>query len=230
MNESRKLPDAYAKEKCSNLYKVMQLDDLLYADSKGALKSIDRSRDLQQAYGETLDKYGEMFGVERKGASDEQLRIKLLNKIAVNHSQSDCNSLISAIAGMLSIDVSEIKITEGDTEVVISGLTIKKLEESGYKSSEITSMIQDIITAGVELAKPVYAGSLLIVDTKPGGTSRYRTLLKAWIESQAMLKNYGQDVGLSGYGEVPSSWTTGFFPYKGEFQGGSLAIISGDDE
>ena len=88
MNESRKLPDAYAKEKCSNLYKVMQLDDLLYADSKGALKSIDRSRDLQQAYGETLDKYGEMFGVERKGASDEQLRIKLLNKIAVNHSEA----------------------------------------------------------------------------------------------------------------------------------------------
>lgn len=233
MNEVKKLPDAYVKVKGSNLYNVMQLDNMLYTDAKGVLESIDHSRDLSKAYGKTLDRYAEMLGIERKSANDEQLKVKILNKIAINHSGSDCNSLISAVALMLNIDASEIKITEGNTEVVVSGLTTEMLEQSGYKSSEITSMIQNLITAGVELAKPVYAGNLLIIDTQPpknGSTNRYRTLLQAWVESQAELKNYGKDIGLSGYGEIPSNWATGLFPYKGEFHGGTLAIISGDDE
>lgn len=226
MNNTKKMPDAYAKHTESNLYKLLQVVNLLQNDAKVDLKCIDKSRDIYKSSGKTLDRYGEMVGELRSGATDEQYRTKILSKIARSISGSDCNSVISAVAQIFGVDASDISLSEGDMSVAINGLTIEMLENSGYKSREIEKMISGLIPAGVELSHQKYKGTLLIND-ETSSSSDYPTLYVAWSRGMSAYVANGTDIGLSGYGEVP--WdSTGTM--SGTYQGGTLGILSGEDE
>lgn len=231
MNNAKKLPDAYAKNTDSNIYKLLQLVNLLHNDLRIDLQSIDESRDIQNATGRTLDKYGEMISVSRGGATDEQYRTKILSQIARYVTESDCNSVISAIAHIFDVPVTDISIIEGDMNVEILGLTMEMLEKSGYKSREIEAMIRGVIPIGVEMSSPKYAGTLMIMEEgKTVGDTfvqNYPVLGPAlWYGSLA--QNIG--TGLSGERDIPESWISVGVDPTGTFEGGTLGILSGEDE
>lgn len=244
MNNAKRLPDAYAKNTDSNIYRLLQLVNLLYNDLKIDLKSIDETRDIQQATGKTLDKYGEMVNVSRGGATDEQYRTKILSQIARYVTESDCNSVISAIAHIFDAAETDISIIEDDMKVEILGLTIETLEKSGYKSREIEAMIRGIIPIGVEMSPPKYAGTLEIIDyisfRRPSDEAfneladNYPVLFFAWQRGQSAYAGSGNDTGLSGHGEVPESfkslWGIVNYQASGDYAGGSLGMLTGEDE
>lgn len=239
MNNAKRLPDAYAKNTDSNIYKLLQLVNLLYNDLKIDLTCIDKSRDIHEATGKTLDRYGEMINVSRGGATDEQYRTKILSQIARYVTESDCNSVISAIAIIFDVPVTDISIIEEDMKVEILGLTMEMLEKSGYKSREIEAMIRGLIPIGVEMSPPKYAGTLEVMGNKSyfGFPSGYPVLMPAWADGQKSYTN-GKDSGLSGHGEVPESFMiieSGLFGWdkyrlSGDYEGGTLGMLSGEDE
>lgn len=163
MNRAKMLPDAYAKSTSSNNYKLLQLLNLLLYDTTADLLSIENECCLKNARGAILDEYGWMYGQPRNGLSDEQYRVKILGKISRMLSKGSCDEVISLIANMLGAEPSAISIDESDMTVVVYGLTIDMLENTNYKSSEITGMIHELIPTGVMLADPVYAGTLLVM-------------------------------------------------------------------
>lgn len=244
MNNIQKMPDAYYKVADGNLYNLLQLASMLDTTITTDINDIGNSRDIHNAIGATLDNYGAMVGVERNGATDTQYITKILNKIGVNTSGSDTNSVIKAVAQTLSAETSDISITEGDLSVKVNGLTVAMLESSGYSASETTELIKQLIPIGVALETTVYAGTLLlfadhytfILGMDQTIFDNYPFLWTAWFKGQEQLLD-GKEVGLSGEGTVPSTWKVTTDPatdahYRlsemqttGTYNGGTLSIL-----
>lgn len=243
MNRTKNLSDAYRKDTGGNLYKLLQLVNLLQNDTKIDLNAIDSSRDIHEATGKTLDGYGLLIGESRNGATDEQYRTKILSKIARYRTDSDCNSIITAIAQLFTTDAANLSIIEDDMKADVIGLTIEMLEKSGYKSREIKSVLSELMPVGVELIPPKYAGTLKLLSDEEIQKytlfkERYPVLFPAWQAN--FYVNFGgndagiytHDIGLSGYGEVPEEWKgwLSTYWYSGTFEGGTLGMLTGEDE
>lgn len=245
MNQTKKMPDAYNKSIDSNLYKLLQLVNLVQEDFRADMLSIAETNDLNKAYGYTLDLYGDLLKVSRSGATDEQYRIKILNQIAVNTANTDCNSIINTITQMFGVENGNISIVEGDLQIYIKGLTIEMLKNSGYTSKEITNMLKKLSPIGVALSEPVYAGTLVVdsdeIYPAPPVASGYPVLYQAWKNGQIKQGADGSytvsyDTGLSGYCEVPETWRDSLpdaikeqVITTGDFEGGTLGLISGGE-
>ncbi len=254
INNSTRLPDAYAKDVSSNMYKLFELQSLVTGIMQTDMNDIEASKDLSQATGKTLDLYGGMFGVSRQGATDDQFRVKILNQIGKLASSGDCNSVLRFIAQMLGIEITDIRLVESNMLVAIIGLTTEMLENSGYKSSDISDMLQGLMPIGVALAPPNYAGTLLVQD-ETAGYADYPTLFAAWIDGQlgctylkalqnrSVEESLVRKVGLSGEGTVPAEFLESqfvtllqqkisglTFQASGTYEGGTLGIANGEDE
>lgn len=232
MNRAKQLPDSYVKNVDSNNYKLLQLANLLYVDLNADLKKINQSRDLYNATGKTLDYYGAMVGEKRNGASDEQFRTKILNRIGRNVANSDCNSFITIVANMLDIKPETIRTVEGENSVEVVGLTVETIEKSGYTSEELIEMMENLLPIGVSMAGSEITGSLLIFDIlnffgDDAVFSEYPRLYTAWYLGQVEYAK-GNDVGLSGYGEVPETFKSVYPNYQtsGTYTGGTLSVLT----
>lgn len=159
MNDIQKMPDAYYKLVGGNLYNLLALASMIQTEGTTDFNDIADSRDIQNATGATLDNYGAMVGVARSGATDEQYRTKILNKISVNTSGVDANSIIRSIGQTLNTDSSGISISEGNMAVSVLGLTLSQIAESGYSESEIRQMIENLLPIGVALEYVFYYGT-----------------------------------------------------------------------
>lgn len=167
MNKAYMLPDAYAKSENSNNYKLLDLAAEFFKELNADLEAISDSRDYKKATGKSLDRIGEKIGLPRSGATDEQYRMKIASRIGRLNSDGSCDATIKIIADIIGCEPEDISIKEGDMSVEIKGLSIKALQTSGYKSSEVTSIIKDVLPIGVGLKPPVYAGTLLLMgETK----------------------------------------------------------------
>lgn len=174
MNNVKKLPDAYAKGIDSNNYKLLQLANLLYTDQKCDLTAILKSRDLQTAYGKTLDYYGGMVGQSRGGATDEQYRIKIFNQIGKQRSTGACDDVIRLISQILGLDVGTFFLTEQSSgTIAIDGLTTDILDKADMKFEEVKEIINSILPIGVAIGEIIVAGtfsfgSVYEVDSQQG--------------------------------------------------------------
>lgn len=271
-NGAKYLPDSFKKSTDSTNYKLLQLLHLAELDANADFNSIIEYRNIKNAYGKTLDKYGEMVGISRSGATDEQYRLKIRGKLARMASDGTCNKIISLTADMVGVEPENISIKENDMSIAIKGITLDALENTGCKSAEITSAIAETLSAGVSLEPPIYEGNLLVmgevveVEWNDGNTyivpvdedgnyqypieqtfikpnPNYPTLQAAYALGQwyyqishgQVLPKGRQDRGLSGKAVIPS---TGY-PYiqvnigwldNNTYEGGTLSLLSGDDE
>ena len=246
MNRAKNLSDAYRKDKDSNLYKLLQLANLLYVDLEADLNCINASRDLFYATDATLDRYAEMFGVKRGSSNDEQLRTKILNAIVINYGSPDCNSVIKNIALMFNETAENISIAENASEsaVIVNGLTIEQLEANGYTSSEAAEFIRKMLPIGVNLERTLFAGSLEVIESGvmilfQEITYAYPHLWRAWYQGQYAHKRLGKEIGLQGACDVPAEfkihddydenkeYSTKGFTTTGNYAGGTLGILEG---
>lgn len=225
-NNIIKMPDAYDKQPTSNLYTLLALAYGIAAGTQTDLNDIADSRDLQNAYGETLDNYGATYGVSRSGATDDQYRTKIRNKIAANTVGSDCNSIINAIATMFGGDPAKISIIESSFAVAVTGLTIEMLNNSGYTQQEIYDAIKSLLPAGIGLLEPYFGGTLQLFSRITIGATNYPRLYSAWLYGQEAYAN-GEEVGLSGDGTVPDEFLQYAPDYQasGTYEGGTLGTL-----
>lgn len=166
MNRTKKLPDAYAKSIDSNNYKLLQLANLLYTDLKCDLTAILELRNLQNAFGKTLDEYGKMAGLSRNGLNDEQYRIKICNQIGRQRSTGNCNDVIILISQMLGVEIDSFSLTErGNAVISITGLTTNVLEKSGFDIKELKNIINGVLPIGVQTDDLTFDGTFELGET-----------------------------------------------------------------
>lgn len=161
VNQVNNLPDCYAKGTESNNYKILQIENIAVNGLEADIEAVERSLDIDQATGVTLDLYGEMVNQPRGAATDAQYRLLIKSKIMQNVSTGDYKSVVRAICGMFSCEPSEVLIVEGENPctVVIELLPLEVINSAGLTATQATAMIARLLPVGVNIESFLYEGT-----------------------------------------------------------------------
>lgn len=145
------------KEEGSNLYSLMSV----YSDELMLLKETnDRImdwRNIDNAEGKALDLIGKDLRKPRGNNADAAYRIILKTKVAQNLANGTINGLINAIAYVLQIDKSEIKISEmwdvlkEPAALALEALPMQKIYDANLSASEFEVILKALVGAGIKL-------------------------------------------------------------------------------
>jgi hypothetical protein len=144
----KKLPDAYYKGKDGNNYKLLRLNELSAETFFNDMQDVLNTLDLEQAYGKTLDLYGNMLQVLRGRMTDEQYRVSIKNKIGENLCQSDTNSVLYYLSQTFNCSLSDISIDD----VRVNKVNVKVPLAKNFTVDYILSMISRLLPITVTLS------------------------------------------------------------------------------
>lgn len=172
MSEIEFLSDAYNKNQNSNLYKLLLLREMARKDIEKDLNDIAESRDLNKAYGKTLDEYGKMVNQKRGLLNDEQYRYMIFAKMGQNIVKSDYKSLMNVIVQMFNakqgdISLDDLIMSESETPCVLklSKFPVQNLVNAGFSSRQVVQMIEMLLPICVTLSADNFEGTFEFADT-----------------------------------------------------------------
>lgn len=105
-----RLPDAYAKDPDSVIYRILQLDAADRDEMRSALDRVRAWRSLDDAEGAALDMIGRDLGLPRGGMSDIEYRRRLRLRVATILSSGEIerfNEVLDALMGRAFIGLQE---------------------------------------------------------------------------------------------------------------------------
>lgn len=105
-----RLPDAYAKDPDSVIYRILQLDAADRDEMRAALDRVRAWRSLDDAEGAALDMIGRDLGLPRGGMSDIEYRRRLRLRVATILSSGEIerfNEVLDALMGRAFIGLQE---------------------------------------------------------------------------------------------------------------------------
>lgn len=153
-----RLPDTYAKEPGSRIFRFFRIMAAELNAIKDALTTTERYRDVDQAAGRTLDRIGSNVRQPRGQLADETYRALIKTKIARNLSRGDVDSVKRIIASMLSIDPSGVEMQmgwQGDppepAAVTLLAAPLDAIAHFGLGPEEFAAIAQRIVAAGVRV-------------------------------------------------------------------------------
>ena len=150
-----RLPDTYAKETSSRLFKFFRVLGAEFAEVRDALTTTEEYRDIDRAAGETLDRIGSNVEQERGQVSDYTYRGLIKGKIARNLSPGDADSIKGIVSVMLSVPVSEVSVTpywrrvEQEPAAVEIAAPLHALAQYQLPPERWAAIMQLIVAAGV---------------------------------------------------------------------------------
>lgn len=118
------------------LNQVQEIEDAAY--------SVYEARNVFQATGDHLDKFGELVGESRQGREDSDYRKAILARIAINTSEGTPEEVIS-VFNILTDSTNTIFLEQGTANVSITGNTTIENAEL------IKTLIKKVLPAGVSL-------------------------------------------------------------------------------
>ena len=151
----------YRKDAASNNAKILEIEKVSLDQLRSAISEVYESLDLNNAYGKTLDLFGNMIGQRRGKATDEQYRILIKSKIARNHADADFNSIIRAICITFDCEPTDIIFTELDEpcKVTLDGLPISQLNKSNIDMATAVAIINALMPVGVFMESMNFSGT-----------------------------------------------------------------------
>lgn len=150
----RFLPDVYNKEPGSNNEKLLSLESEMSEEFMADADKVLEYLDIRKATGKTLDLFGASVQQPRGRLTDEQYRYAILNRIAMNASKGDMNSVISNLAIVFDCDGSEFHLVEVEgthCTVTMEKLPLQILINAGLTIGQTTQMISKLLPVGVKL-------------------------------------------------------------------------------
>lgn len=106
-----RLPDTYAKESGSRLFRFFRIFGAELGELREAIETTGRVRDVDQASGKTLDFIGANVQQPRGRLPDATYRGLIKAKIARHLSRGDVDSIKGIVAMMLDVDRSVVVVT-----------------------------------------------------------------------------------------------------------------------
>jgi len=166
-DKTKQLPDVFNKNAESNNNKLLSLDYDVRADFHNNMVKVFEILDLYKAYYTTLDLYGEMVGIQRKGLSDEQYRIAILSKIARNSASTDYNSIIKNLSTIFKCDYSDIAL---ENAVLSAFINIKKMRiqtmiDTNFTIKQTLAIIRSLLPITVDVKEANFEGTFELSDT-----------------------------------------------------------------
>lgn len=158
-NLAANLPDAFAKDRDSNNYKLLLVEKKIYDRILQILQDVKACLGIDNCSGVTLDNYGERLQVARGTSTDVQYRIRLKASIAQTLCDGSRDSMAEALAYVLSCNTNQIKITGGDYTVSVVDIPLATITRAGFTDEEITEIISGLLPTGVRLESMNYSGT-----------------------------------------------------------------------
>lgn len=179
----RNLSDAFAKAG-SNNEKILEIEKDAMMRLRESIQAINDILDIDNAYGQTLDLYGEMLEQARGAATDEQYRVMLKAKIIRNCSNADHDSVVYAICAAFGCNPSEVLLTESDNEpcvVNLENLPFDRLNSSNVDIATAVQIVKRLMPAGVYLESLNFTGTFefsaaLVYDAEKGFADEAQTV------------------------------------------------------
>ena len=155
------LPDVYRKDVNSNNYKILQVEKVAVSDLKAVLENIKEILDINNAYGKTLDMYGERVGQGRGVASDEQYLLLIKSKIIQNLSNGTHQNVVEGLCYTLNCEASQVIITDGEDDCSVNVLSIplETITKAEMTTSQVLALIKRMLPAGVKLESFLFEGT-----------------------------------------------------------------------
>lgn len=147
------LPDAYRKSESSNNYKILDISQSAINLANNDIEDIFESLDLENAYGKTLDLYGEMFNQPRGLASDAQYRVLIKSRIMRNLLNGSYNSMLKAALLIFNCNPEDFSLEESENPATVDlvVLPLASIIRSGFSASQAIQIIKLLVPIGVKV-------------------------------------------------------------------------------
>lgn len=155
MSYANKLPDTYRKDPNSNNYKLLKITESAIQDIEKDIDDIDNSLDINKAYGETLDYYGDLYEQPRGALNDDKYRILLQSKIENLLVDGSYQSVLNSICRIFNCNPSDIEIKDKEDSILtvqINGLPISAIIKSGFSSEQAMQIIKRLLPVCVSIS------------------------------------------------------------------------------
>lgn len=155
MNLVNKLPDTFRKDKDSNNYKLLRINEVALIKVQEDIKDITDLLDIDNAYGKTLDYYGDLYNQKRGNLNDDKYRPILKAKINNLLVDGTYSSIIHAICMIFNCNPEDIQITDkADQKFVvhIGGLPLDAIIRSGFSSEQAKQIIKMLLPICISIS------------------------------------------------------------------------------
>ena len=162
-NLAENLPDAFAKDENSNNYKLLNLHKFGTDQMRMVLAQISESMTIGGADGHALDDvHGGRVNLARGSWNDDAYKIRLRAKTMQNITDGSFPKMVEALAYILQIDPSEIKIYECDdaNAVIIADISLLALDNAGIPFKDIVPMVERLLPVNVHVREYGFSGTL----------------------------------------------------------------------
>lgn len=167
MNNAKRLPDSYAKDKQSNNYKLLNLNEQAVEVLKKDMDDVLNVLDIQQATGKTLDLYGDMVGQQRGELNDLQYRYMILTRIGINNTQGNYSTVLAAAQRIFNCEPSDIVLNDSEKpcRVELSRFPLEVLVNAGFTSRQAVAMLEMLLPVGVTIDNGKFEGTFEFAET-----------------------------------------------------------------
>lgn len=181
---AKNLPDAYSKGSESNNAKILEIEKSATDSLREAVSAIYDSLAIENAYGKTLDLYGDMLGQLRGVSTDEQFRVLIKNRIVRNLANGDHNSIVNAICITFDCDPSEILLTEAEEgcSVTLEGIPFSAINQNNLDTETAIQIVKALMPVGVTFESLnfngtfEFSGEALVYDEEAGFANDEQTI------------------------------------------------------
>lgn len=188
------LPDIFAKDEDSVNYKLLQLHSLEKDIQRDILAQVAEAMTIGGAGECALDDiHGGRLNLPRGACEDEAYRIKLRAKAMQNIADGSFPKMIEALAYILQIDASEIKIREcpDSNNVTIEDISLVALRNAGIALGEIIPMTEKLLAVNINVGA-VFHAKTPIHGIYVGGMVAKRRVQRFGAIPAEKLSTYGQ--------------------------------------
>lgn len=167
MNNAEKLPGSYAKDKSSNNYKLLNLNEQAIEQLKKDMDDVLNALDVTQATGRTLELYGEMVGQKRGTLNDVQYRYMILTRMGINVVQGNYDTVIESAKSIFNCEADDIILQDGaePCRVEVVKFPLEVLVNAGFSSEQAVALLESLLPAGVIIETADFAGTFEFAET-----------------------------------------------------------------
>ena len=123
-NYAKNLPDSFKKDIKSNNYKILELERLSIEEHLNNLYSIYEIFNIDNAYGKTVDKYGERVGLKRGNLNDKQYIAMIKANIMRMLGNGTYSSVLNSICTIFGCEPISVYIEESNDPCCIERITL----------------------------------------------------------------------------------------------------------
>lgn len=151
-NLAANLPDALRKDKDSNNYKLLLVEQKIYNRILEIFQDVEKCLDVDNCNGTTLDYWGKRWQVARGTATNEQYKMRIKAKIGQSFCDGSRDSIANAIGYMLSYDPNKIKLTSSKNNVItVVDIPYETIRKAGFTDEQVAEIINDLVPTGVSV-------------------------------------------------------------------------------